>query len=62
MENKFYPEFLISPDYTKFVCESESALDEIRAHISSDQHLSITDIDMGDGFGFKERVSSTRII
>ena len=33
METRYYPEFVISPDYTKFVCQAESALDEAREHI-----------------------------
>ncbi|XP_057312986.1 sorting nexin-25-like [Hydractinia symbiolongicarpus] len=54
MENSFYREFVLSHDYTEFVCASESAMDELRAHRSKEDDP-VTLRDWNDGFGFKER-------
>jgi len=54
MEKKFYPEFVLSHDYTEFVCQSESALDEIRAMTGTEDNP-ITTLDWSDGFRVKER-------
>ena len=56
MESKFYPEFVLSHDYTEYICQSESALDEIRAHLGKEDDGNLGGIDWSDGFGFKERV------
>ena len=55
MESKFYAEFVVSHDYTQFVCQSESAMDEIRAHLGKEEEHLPT-FDWSDGFNFKERV------
>lgn len=55
MEGSFYREFVLSHDYTEFVCASESAMDELRAHRSKEDDP-VTLRDWNDGFGFKERV------
>lgn len=61
MESKFYAEFVISHDYTQFVCQSESALDEIRAHLGEEEENTLSTFDWSDGFNFKERVRYTKM-
>ena len=56
MEKKFYPDFVLSHDYTEFVCQSELANEEYRAQ-STRHDKPVNTINWSDGFGFKERVS-----
>eukprot|EP00111_Clytia_hemisphaerica_P018148 TCONS_00053694-protein len=55
MESKFYADFVVSHDYTQFVCQSESAMDEIRAHLTQEDEDQLPSFDWSDGFNFKER-------
>ena len=57
MESSFYADFVVSHDYTQFVCQSESAMDEIRAHLTIEDEEQLPPLDWSDGFNFKERVS-----
>ena len=54
MEEKFYRDFVLSQHYTEYVCQSESAIDELRAHIGDEDTLLI---DWSSGLNFGERVS-----
>ena len=56
MEKKFYPDFVLSHEYTEFVCQSELANEEYRAQ-STRHDEPVNTINWSDGFGFKERVS-----
>ena len=56
MEKKFYQDFVLSHDYTEFVCQSELANEEYRAQ-STRHDEPVNTINWSDGFGFKERVS-----
>ena len=57
MESSFYADFVVSHEYTQFVCQSESAMDEIRAHLTIEDEEQLPSFDWSDGFNFKERVS-----
>ena len=56
MESKFYADFVLSHDYTQFVCQSESAMDDMRAHLTQQDEEDLPSFDWSDGFNFKERV------
>ncbi|XP_065670461.1 sorting nexin-25 isoform X2 [Hydra vulgaris] len=52
MEESIYPEFVLSHDYTQFVCQLESAMDDMRAQLGEDLEMQL---DWSDGLNFKER-------
>ena len=54
MEESIYPEFVLSHDYTQFVCQLESAMDDMRAQLGEDLEMQL---DWSDGLNFKERVN-----
>ena len=57
MESSFYADFVVSHDYTQFVCQSESAMDEIRKQLNVNEvEEQLPDLDWSDGLNFKERV------
>jgi sorting nexin-25 len=53
MELRFYGDFVLSHDYTEFVCKSESAMDEIRAMLG-DKDKNITSI-WNDDYNIRDR-------
>ena len=59
MEGRFYADFVISHDYTQFVCKSEFAKDEFRAHNLMQDEDELPAFEWSDGFNFKERVSES---
>ncbi len=56
MEEKFYRDFVLSRDYMEYICQSESAMDELRAHLPEGEDESLT-LNWNDGMNIGERVN-----
>ena len=61
MEDRFYSDFVLSRDYTEFVCQSESALDQMRADLGRrDEHLAVIDWSDGYNMGARRNIEATK--
>ena len=62
MEEKFYRDFVLSKDYMEYICQSESAIDALRAHLPEGEEENLA-INWSDGMSIRQRVSwFTRIL
>ena len=55
MEEKFYRDFVLSKDYMEYVCQSESVIDELRAHLPEGEEESLA-LNWSDGMSIRQRV------
>ena len=56
MEEKVYRDFVLSKDYMEYICQSESVIDELRAHLPEGEEESHT-LAWSDGMNIREKVS-----
>lgn len=57
MEGKFYRDFLLSKDYMEYICQSESVIDALRAHLPEGEEGNLA-LDWNDGMNIRQRVSA----
>ena len=55
MEEKFYRDFVLSKDYMEYICQSESVIDELRAHLPEGEEENLA-LDWSDGMNMRQRV------
>ena len=55
MEEKFYRDFVLSKDYMEYICQSESVIDELRAHLPEGEEENLA-LNWSDGMNIRQRV------